>query len=75
MLRLDRYAILNVDVDALVPFDDPGALIVDLEASVSVRLTSYVSVNYVLRLRQDAALSPDPAIEQDIRLRFSLEIL
>jgi len=75
VLRLDRYAILNVDLDALVPFDDPGALILDMEASVSARITSYVSVNYALRLRQDAALSPDPAIEQDIRLRFSLELL
>lgn len=72
-LRLSRYVLVNLDFDGLMPFDDPSALIADVEGSISLKLTSYASINYVIRLRQDPALSPDPAIEQDVRLRLSVE--
>ena len=74
-LRISRYVVINLDVDGLLPFDDPSALIADVEGSISLKLTSYASLNYVVRLRQDPALAPDPSIEQDVRLRFSLELL
>lgn len=74
-LRLSRYVLVNLDFDGLMPFDDPSALIADVEGSVSLKLTSYASINYVIRLRQDPALSPDPSIEQDVRLRLSVELL
>ncbi len=74
-LRLSRYVLINLDFDGLMPFDDPSALIADVEGSISLKLTSFASVNYVVRVRQDPALAPDPAIEQDIRLRLSVELL
>ena len=73
--RITRWVLLNLEFDTLIPFEGIDKTILDLEASVSLKLTSYVSVNYVLRLIQDKSLYPDPTIQQDVRLRFSLELL
>ncbi|MFO0724385.1 MAG: hypothetical protein U1E65_11415 [Myxococcota bacterium] len=73
--RITRWVLLNLEFDTLVPFEGIDKTILDLEASLSLKLTSYVSVNYVLRLTQDASLHPDPSLQQDVRLRFSWEVL
>jgi hypothetical protein len=59
----------------LIPFDKAKSAVLELEGSVAVKLTSYVSINYRLRFLRDPALSEKDVIEQDVLLRFSLEIL
>ncbi|MBI2378623.1 MAG: hypothetical protein HYV07_31795 [Deltaproteobacteria bacterium] len=73
--RLTRWVLANLELDSLLPFDDATALVVEANASVALKLTSYVSVNYVFRFLRDRALSPDDRIQQDVLVRFSLELL
>ena len=72
--RLSRYALINLELDTLIPFEGVGQMVLDLEASVSLKLTSYASINYVLRFRRDPGLTQRDSLDQDIRLRFSVEI-
>ena len=75
-LRLTRFVLVNLEIDSLltVPFEDS---IIEAEGSVALKLTSYISVNYVLRYTRDPTLSLENAdrIEQDILLRFSVDLL
>lgn len=72
--RLSRYALINLELDTLIPFEGVGQMVLDLEASVALKLTSYASINYVLRFRRDPGLTRRDSLDQDIRLRFSVEI-
>lgn len=73
--RLTRFVILNLELDSLLPFDDPSNVVLDLDGSVALKLTSYVSVNYRLRFLRDRSLSKLDSLQQDVLLRFSLELL
>ncbi|MBK8012974.1 MAG: hypothetical protein IPK13_16660 [Deltaproteobacteria bacterium] len=72
--RLTRWVLLNLEVDALLPFDDVKAAILEVEASVGLKLTSYLSVNYVLRFLRDQEIRDRDAFSQDLLLRFSVEV-
>jgi hypothetical protein len=65
----------SFEVDSLVPFDDVDQIVFEVEGNVAVKLTQYLSVNYVLRYVRDKSLSEKDQIEQDVRLRFSFELL
>lgn len=73
--RLTRWVLVNLELDSLFPFDNINNTVIELEASVALKLTSYVSVNYVVRYLRDRAIFLDKdRFEQDVLLRFSLEI-
>ncbi len=73
--RLTRWVLLNLEVDSLFPFDSFDNTILEVEGSVALKLTSYMSVNYVLRfLRDPTLLESTNRLEQDVLLRFSLDI-
>ncbi len=73
--RLTRWVLINLEVDTLVPPQDIEATVLEMEASVALKLTSYISVNYVLRYLRDRALSDVDRIENDVLLRFSFDLL
>ena len=72
--RLSRWVLISLEVDALVPFDTVANTVLEARASVAFKLTSYLSVNYVFRFLRDRAILPEDRLEQDVLLRFSLEL-
>jgi hypothetical protein len=75
VFRITRWVVGSFEVDSLVPFDDVDQIVFEVEGNVAVKLTQYLSVNYVLRYVRDKSLSEKDQIEQDVRLRFSFELL
>jgi hypothetical protein len=75
VLRFTRWVVANFEVDTLIPFSNLDQIILDMEASLAVKLTRFISINYVLRFQRDTELSPEQPnqLEHDIRLRFSFE--
>jgi hypothetical protein len=76
--RITRWVIANLEFDSLFPFDGLWEnAVFELEGSVAVKLTTYVSVNYRLQLLRDPSFLTENklALQQDILLRFSLELL
>ena len=72
--RLTRWALINFEVDSLVPFDDPSSTILDIVASVQLKLTRYLSINYRLDFERDPTFSEREPLEQTLFLRFSIEV-
>ena len=72
--RLTRWVLVNLELDSLVPFDGLDNTVLEIEASVALKLTSYVSINYVIRYLRDRAIFEKDPFEQDVLLRFSLEL-
>ncbi len=74
--RITRFLLLNLEVDSLltVPFENS---IIEARASANLKLTSFLSVNYVVRYVRDVVLSPTnpDRLQQDILLRFSVDLL
>jgi hypothetical protein len=73
--RITRWVLLNLELDTLVPFEGVAKTILELEASVALKLTNFISINYVARIRRDPFLLTETTVQQDVRLRFSLELL
>jgi hypothetical protein len=81
--RLTRWVLVNLEVDTLLPFDDLEQPILEVEGTVAVKLTRYISINYVLRHLRDPTLyplSPETGkhpypLENDVLLRFSVDII
>lgn len=75
-VRLTRFILVNLELDALLtaPLENS---VIEAEGSVALKLTSFVSINYVARYTRDATIavgSPDRLV-QDILLRFSVDLL
>ncbi len=70
-----RWLTLNTEFDILEPFNDWTHPVLDLENTVGLRLVSFASLNYVLRLVQDRQISPEPQLDQRVLLRFSWKAL
>ena len=72
---ITRYVSLNLEADILEPFDAFDEPVIDLRSTVALRIASFAAVNYVLRLKDDPALSPDTQIDQTVQLRFAWKAL
>lgn len=70
-----RYVSLNIEFDMLDPFDAFDEPVIDLRTTVALRLASFASLNYVLRVKDDPAISPDTQIDQAVQLRFAWKAL
>ncbi|GMV40746.1 MAG: hypothetical protein AMXMBFR64_24620 [Myxococcales bacterium] len=70
-----RYVALNVEFDMLEPFDAWDEPVISLRTTVALRIASFASLNYVLRVKDDPALSPDTQIDQAVQLRFAWKAL
>lgn len=74
VLRLTRWVLINLEFDSLVPFDSLNNTVIELETSVALKLTSYISINYVLRFLRDRAIFQANQLENNVVLRFSLDL-
>lgn len=72
--RISRWVLINLELDALIPFNGFENTVVEVETSVALKLTRFLSVNYVVRFLLDRVISDDYQLQQDVLLRFSLEI-
>ena len=73
--RLTRWVVFNLEVDTLVPFTSLDETLLELEGSLALKLTRFLSVRWVARFIRDRAIQPDDRFENDILLRFSMELL
>lgn len=73
--RITRWVLINLEADSLFPFNGLDKLVLELEGSVIIKLTSYASINYRVRFTRNPLLTDKDVIEQDVLLRLSLEIL
>ncbi|MCK6546483.1 DUF3078 domain-containing protein [Myxococcota bacterium] len=73
--RLTRWVTLNLELDSLFPFTGLADVVLDLEATLTLKLTTYVSVVYRPRYQRDPTLLARDVLQQDVLLRFSLELL
>ncbi|MEO1339515.1 MAG: hypothetical protein AAFV29_27995, partial [Myxococcota bacterium] len=73
--RITRWVILNLEVDTLLPFTSFRETLIDLEGSIALKLTRFLSVRWVARFIRDRAIQADDRFENDILLRFSVELL
>jgi hypothetical protein len=69
--RLTRWVLLTVELEALEPFEEPEAPILDLYTNAGIRLSSFASLNYIVDLLYDRNVSEEPQVEQRLMLRFS----
>jgi hypothetical protein len=72
--RISRWVIFNLELDTLVPFNGFDKTVLEVEGSVALKLTTFLSVNYVVRFLLDRLISDEDQLQQDILLRFSLEV-
>lgn len=72
--RISRWVLINLELDGLIPFNGFDKTVVEIESSVALKLTTFLSVNYVVRFLLDRFISDDYQLQQDVLLRFSLEL-
>lgn len=73
--RVSQWATGVVEIDGLVPIGDVIDTVVNVEANLAVKITEYVSINYVMRYLRDTSLSRNNQLEHNLRLRFSFQFL
>ncbi len=76
--RLSRWVLIDTELDMLMPFfsteggTDP---VFNWKNTISLRLVSFASVVYVVKLDYNKQLSDDLQFEQRVLLRFTFDIL
>ena len=76
-IRPFHWILLQVELDSLLPFvvdQTADQIILDVESILHIKLTQYVSLNYVSRLSRNRALSSSDLQEHDVFLRFSVAL-
>ena len=72
--RITRWVVVNVVLETLIPFDRKQKVSLDLDATVALKLSQFAAINYVVRYHS-GPLYPKPVLEQDVLLRFSVELI
>lgn len=73
-LTLGRWVVLKLDASALVPFDDAEQTFLDFRGAATLRLTSFASLNYTVRVKDDPAISPDAQFDHAVLLRLAYKL-
>lgn len=73
--RLSRWVVINLELDTLFPFNGDREAVIEGDLTVGLKLTSFASINYVLRVLRDKTISADDRISQDVLFRLSVELL
>jgi hypothetical protein len=73
-LRLTRWVLFRAELDVLAPFSDWSRRLVDLQCTTALRLGSFASLNYTVRLVQDPALTEATQFDQAVLLRFAYKL-
>ncbi len=72
--RLSNYVIINIELDTLTPFLRNESAIIDMNTTAALKLTQFVSLNYIFNFQSNRNVSPRDQIEHDILMRFSLAV-
>lgn len=73
--RLSRWVLVNLELDSLIPFNGDRQAIFEGDLTVGLKLTSFASINYVLRYLRDKSISEEDRVAQDVLFRLSVEVL
>ncbi len=73
-LTLGRWVVLKLDTNVLFPFDDYAQTFVDFRGVITLRLTSFASLNYTVRIKDDPALSADTQFDHAVLLRLAYKL-
>ena len=75
-LRLTRWVLATTEFDMLETVKDPKHPIISWENNIALRLVSFLSLNYIFKLRYDRDIPPgDLQTEHRVLMRFTWEIL
>jgi ABC-type uncharacterized transport system auxiliary subunit len=71
--RITRFITVSTELDGLVPVEDDDLVVATWRNQITVRLASFLSVNYRFNLTRDPNLGigTDVRTEHDVQLRFS----
>jgi hypothetical protein len=72
--RISNYVIINLQLDTLTPFLRNESAIIDMNTTAALKLTQFVSLNYIFNFQSNRNVSPRDQIEHDILMRFSLAV-
>ena len=73
-LTLGRWIVLKLDTSVLLPFNDAKQTYVDFRGAITLRLTSFASLNYTVRVKDDPALSKDTQVDHAVLFRLAYKI-
>jgi hypothetical protein len=76
--RISRWLMIDTELDTLIPFTSSGPRadpVIDWRNTISLRLVSFASVAYVVRMEYNKQLSEHLQVEQRVQLRFTFDIL
>ena len=73
--NVTRYVGLKMDANLLAPFDDFTRPVTDVRGTLSLRLTSFASINYTARIKIDPELSADTQFDNQVLLRLAYKLL
>ncbi len=61
----------SLELGLLEPFTDWENPVIDLDVTITLRLWSIASLNYLLRIRRDIVVAEDVQVDQAVLLRFA----
>lgn len=72
--RITRWVVINGVVEALIPFDRRQKVSLNIEGTVALKLSQFAAINYVVHYTS-GPLYPQAVLENDVLLRFSVELI
>ncbi len=70
-LSLTRWVIANSEFEGFVPFDDFENPKLRWDTNLGLRITSFISVNYIYRLKYEPEFNEEYQHDHQVQLRFS----
>lgn len=70
-LSLTRWVIASVEFDGLFPFEDFTRPTLRWDNNLGLRITSFISANYIYRLKYEPEFNKDLQHDHQVQLRFS----
>lgn len=68
---LTRWVIANTEFEGFVPFDDFKHPTLRWDSNLGLRITSFISVNYIYRMKYEPELNEELQHDHQVQLRFS----
>lgn len=70
-LALTRWVVANTEFEGFVPFDDFTRPTLRWDNNIGLRITSFISVNYIYRLKYEPEFNEEFQHDHQVQLRFS----
>ena len=72
---ITRWVLLNTELEVFAPFDDFLVPSFRWDNNLALRITSYVSISYIYRMKYEPSLDPGLQHDHQALLRFSYKFL